>query len=124
MPSQQWKKRELAIGKRFGVQRIPSMGKALPDLRVPPGEQRAHGGLAIESKTWSGIPPRFWEALEQARRNASDGEIPVAVISESNKVRGRKPRFAVVLDFDAFADLFGPEAEAAIGSIAGEDTDA
>ena len=108
---------------KFGVQRIPSMGKPLPDLRVPAGVQRAHGGLAIESKTWSGIPPKFWDALDQARRNAAEGELPVAVISESNRVRGRKPRFAVVLDFDAFAALFGPEAEAAIEEVAGEDHD-
>lgn len=123
MPNEQWKKRERTIGKRLGTQRIPSSGRATPDLRLPPGEAKPHNGLAIESKCWSGIQPRFWDALVQARKNASDNEVPVAIISESNRVKGRTPRFAVVMDFDAFCELFGPDQDTtlAIEAIAEED---
>lgn len=108
VPNDQWKRRERVIAEKFGTQRIPSSGRAYPDIIVQPGEQRAHPGLAIEAKCWSGIQPRFWEALAQARKNAPDEMVPVAVIAESNRVRGRKPRYAVVMDLDAFAALFGP----------------
>lgn len=117
--NEQWKKRERKIGADLGVQRIPSSGRPMPDLIVPPGEMKAHPGVAIESKCWAGIPPKFWQALDQARKNAHDGMIPVAVISESNRVRGRTPRFAVVIDYDAFVALFAPDAatEAAIAKM-------
>jgi hypothetical protein len=114
MPDKPWKRAERSIGAAFGIARLPSNGHAQPDLRILPGTGNPHNGFGVESKAWSKVPKILYDALDQARVNAANGEHPVVIVSEARgEVKAgairHKPRRFVLMDFETFCDLFAPE---------------
>jgi hypothetical protein len=97
MSAQRWKRQERAIATALGVRRIPNSGAGQPDIRA--------AGWAIQVKTRQQLPAWLWDAIDQAQRDAGEGERPAVVLADVSQ--GRKARRLVVLDFDAWASTIG-----------------
>lgn len=93
MSGQRWKRQERAIAHVLRTRRIPNNGAGQPDIRA--------AGWAIQVKTRKELPAWLWAAVDQAQRDAGEGECAAVVLSEVSQ--GRKARRLVVLDFDAWA---------------------
>jgi hypothetical protein len=76
----QWKQRERGTAAQLGTIRLPSNGKAQPDMIAT----MAGYTLAIEHKSLKGTLP-LWlsRALDQAARNAPTETLPVVVVAAS-----------------------------------------
>lgn len=94
MSAQRWKRQERAIAMVLRSSRIPNNGAGQPDIRIR--------GWAIQVKTRKELPAWLWAAVDQAQRDAGEGECAAVVLSEVSQ--GRKARRLVVLDFEAWAD--------------------
>ena len=99
MGSGRWKRQEREIARALGTTRLPNCGSGQPDLRV--------AGWAVQVKTRATVPKWLWAALDQAARDAAEGERPAVVLSDV--VQGRKARRLVLLDFDAWRALIEAE---------------
>lgn len=92
-----WKREERILAEMFGGQRLPNTGASQPDVRAP--------GLAIQVKKRLALPVWLKSAVEQAKRDAGAGEIPLVVLSEIK--RGHRPVRLVVLALGDYLDWFG-----------------
>ena len=97
MSGGRWKRQERAVAAALGTRRLPNSGFGQPDIRV--------NGWAVQVKTRATVPAWLWAALDQAARDADQGERPAVVISDV--VQGRKARRLVLLDFDQWQALVG-----------------
>lgn len=93
--AQRWKRQEREIAQILGGERMPNIGKSQADVIAGP--------LAVQVKTRKQLPQWLWDAIEQARRDARNMQVPVVVLSEVSK--GKKAQRLVVLDIDDFASL-------------------
>jgi hypothetical protein len=93
MSAQRWKRQERAIALQLRSTRIPNSGAGQPDIRA--------AGWAIQVKTRRALPAWLWAAVDQAARDAGEGEQPAVVLAEVSQ--GKRARRLVVLDFDAWA---------------------
>ena len=100
MSGGRWKRQEREIAAALGTRRLPNSGFGQPDIRV--------NGWAVQVKTRGTVPAWLWAALDQAARDADEGERPAVVISDV--VQGRKARRLVLLDFDRWRALVEAEA--------------
>ena len=98
MSAQRWKRQEREIARALGAERIPNNGGGQPDIRTP-------SGWAVQVKTRAELPAWLLAAVDQAARDAGDGERPAVVLSEVSQ--GRKAWRLVVLDFDTWAAEIG-----------------
>lgn len=90
-----WKRQEREIARSLGTERLPDDNEGRPDCRLP--------GWAIHIKTRATAPAWLWAALDQAKRDAGEGEYPAVVMS--NVSQGKKARRVVLLDFEHFRAL-------------------
>jgi hypothetical protein len=94
MADKQWKQRERGTAALLGTVRIPSSGKAAPDIIAD-----LHGHrFAVEHKSLkAGLPLWLSRALDQATRNAPDGSLPLVIVAASAGP-GRPTRRVAMLD--------------------------
>lgn len=98
-PDRRWKRHERETATLLGSVRLPSNGRAQPDIIAGP--------FAVEHKSRETLPQWLASAIAQAQRNAGDGQTPLLILTTPNG-RGRKPTRLVVLDFGDFIDWYGP----------------
>jgi hypothetical protein len=91
MSRSRWKRRERETARLLGTERLPSNGRAQPDIIA--------GGWAVEHKSRETLPAWLTSALDQAARNAPDGTRPVMVLT-AGQGPGRPLRSVVVLRFE------------------------
>ena len=101
-PSNEWKKSELRIAKKFNGQRIGDSGRSrgyAPDVD--------HHIFTIEHKYGKKIiSSRVNEALDQSDASAEkNGKIPIVTVEQSNGVRGSKNQEVVIIRTDVFLEL-------------------
>lgn len=99
MGNQGWKRVERELAAIMGGKRLPSNGSAQPDVVV-------EGMFSVESKARQSMPDWFIDAVEQARRSAFAGTVPVTVFQWHRP--GIKTRRFFVLDERSWAELHGP----------------
>ena len=73
MPDKRWKHLERETARELGAERLPSNGRAQPDIIA--------GRLAIEHKARQILPKWLLAVWEQATRNARAGQTPLLVLS-------------------------------------------
>ena len=95
-----WKRHERTTARLLGTERLPNSGGGQADCIAGP--------FAVEHKLRKELPAWRWAALDQARRNAREGQMPLVVLAEATS--GRRTRHVVVLDFGDWLDLHGPAA--------------
>lgn len=91
-----FKQTERAIAARLGGKRLGHLGGVDVDA----------GWLAIECKHRQSLPAWLTAAMAQARRNAQDGQLPVAILHTHG---GRHDDDLLVLRLVDFQDWFGNE---------------
>lgn len=86
-----WKRVERDIAKDLGTSRNPNTGEARADINkgIP---------LSVESKKRKKLPAWLWKAMQQAQDGAEEGQLPVAVLTETSQ--GKKARRLVVLPYE------------------------
>ena len=94
MPDARWKMHERAVADLLGGVRLPNSGRGQPDVCAP--------GIACQVKTTKALPAWLTGAVDQATRDAGEGELPVVVLNEVS--RGRKVRRLVVVDLGALIE--------------------
>ena len=100
MADRGWKKNERRIAAVLGGERVPVSGRG-------DGPDVAHAWLSIECKHRASIPAWLKDALQQARKAARDGQLPVAVLHEAGKHDS-----IVAMKLSDFRDWFMGEADA------------
>lgn len=108
MPDARWKRHERAVARALGTKRLPNSGAGQPDCRAD--------GWAVQIKTRASVPAWLWAALDQATRDAEEGERPAVVLVEVSQ--GRKMRRLVLLDFEQFrAVVSGAEGDGSAAEV-------
>lgn len=97
MSAARWKRQERETARALGTERLPNTGAGQPDCRAD--------GFAYQVKTRKELPTWLHEAVEQAERDAGDGERPVVVLNEVRQ--GVKAFRLVVLPWDVWRALVG-----------------
>ncbi len=102
MTDTRWKARERQTARLLGTERLPSNGRAQPDMVTP-------SGWSIEHKSVENVPLWLLRAVDQAARDAPPGARPATVLV-CQPAPGWPLRRLVVMDFAAFAELAGADA--------------
>jgi len=89
-----WKAEERRVAKLLHGRRNGATGRNTPDVE--------NTTFAVECKHRKSLPAWLWQAVDQARRNAPDGKLPLVVLHE--KFRKRR---LVVLDLSDFLEWYG-----------------
>jgi hypothetical protein len=100
-----WKATERRIAALVGGRRVPVSGRGRgdqPDI--------AHPWLSLEVKDRATLPAWLLDALDQAERSATAGQLPVAVL---HRAGDRHDHALVVLRLGAFVAWFGDAAPGA-----------
>ncbi len=97
MSDKRWKARERATARLLGTTRLPSNGRAQPDIVTATG-------WAIEHKSCQRLPAWLLRAVDQAAKNAPPGTRP-AVVLVARPAPGWPLRRLVALDFEMLAEL-------------------
>ena len=92
MPDSRWKRAERELATLFGTTRLANVGKGQPDFRTDK--------YAVQVKTRLTLPAWLTDAVAQACRDCTPGELPIVVLNEVSQ--GRKARRLLVLDLDAW----------------------
>lgn len=90
-----WKAHERRTAKLLGGQRVGNRGTNTEDVE--------HDWLSIECKHKKALPDWLKEAVAQAKRNSSDGKLPIAVLHELGK---RSDGDLVVIRMSDFREWF------------------
>lgn len=98
MATKQWKHTERAIAAKIGGVRISNHALG---LRTPDCES---DWLSVEVKHRKALPSWITEAMGQAKRNATPGKLPVAVLHQAGQ---RYDDALVVVRLCDFTDWFG-----------------
>src|SRR5687767_9824075 len=94
MADKRWKRHERMVAKALGSERIANSGYGSPDMVT--------SLLSVEHKSTRSFSKRVYNALDQSKRNARVGTIPITVFTDYSGVRLRR---TVVLDFDDFMQI-------------------
>ena len=104
MSESRWKRGEREIARSLGTERLPNNGAGQPDCRA--------GGFAYQIKTTKELPRWLRAAIEQAERDAGDGERPVVVLNEVRQ--GVKAYHLAVVPWDVWTRMAGGGDAAAV----------
>lgn len=87
-----WKSVERKVAEKLGGVRVGNRGTNSEDV--------AHDVFSVEVKHRKNLPQIVRDSMDQCRRNAPDGKVPLVVLHAANT-----PRYLCVLDIEDLVQL-------------------